>query len=222
LEQSQKSAKGQADPTPADGANSGNKEPDEPNDDEDEESLEGEIVPLSPTSERQLAKAGADPHDPGVRRAFLIGKRTSFQGPIPPPELLKQYGDIIPDLPNRIVHWYEDQAGHRKSIELEESRGSQRRMDRGQTFTFMLAALGMVMSALVGIFGSWVVGSVLGLVSVGGPTAAFILARSFNWGNPASQHTNNDAKETDNAAKVAKKALSNESGSVDTDSPTEE
>jgi hypothetical protein len=64
-------------------------------------------------------------------------------------------------------------------LEALATSGSERRQNLGQILTFLLAALGLGLSALVGILGSPVVASVIAVVSVGGPAAAFVLARTL-------------------------------------------
>ena len=49
-------------------------------------------------------------------------------------------------------------------------------MNRGQVITAGMAGLGLVLSAVVGIWGNWFVASVLAIVAIGGPTAALYLA----------------------------------------------
>jgi uncharacterized membrane protein len=48
-----------------------------------------------------------------------VSTSLSYSGPIPPPELLRQYNEIIPGLAERIVGQAERQTNHR--IELEKT-----------------------------------------------------------------------------------------------------
>jgi hypothetical protein len=50
-------------------------------------------------------------------------------------------------------------------------------MDRAQKFAFGVAMAGLVISGLVAIYGNWIVASIIAIVSVGGPSAATVLAR---------------------------------------------
>lgn len=100
-----------------------------------------------------------------------------YLGPIPPPDLLAQYGNIAPDLPERIIGWTEQQSKHRQSLERMRTEGSEGRMNRGQWISAAVAFLSLVVAAIVGIYGNpWVAG-VIAVVGVGGPTAAVALAR---------------------------------------------
>ena len=146
----------------------------------DESLLEGQAIPLPPEAEGRLRDIGVDPNDPRFRFAVLIG--TAFAGPIPPPSMLLEYRAVHPDLPAKIIQWSEIQRDHRVAMEKTAADGAESRMNRGQIFAFCVACPGLCLSAVAGIAGSPIVGSVIAIVSIGGPTAAFVLARSFDSG----------------------------------------
>lgn len=52
-----------------------------------------------------------------------------YAGPIPHPQILRQYGEIIPDGPNRILVMAEKQAEHRREQERQNAE-HQREMER--------------------------------------------------------------------------------------------
>ncbi len=68
------------------------------------------------------------------------------------------------------------------------TQGRERRQTIGQVVSSALAALGLGLSAVVGIQGSPVVASVLAVVAVGGPATAFILARIVGYGLDGAHH----------------------------------
>jgi uncharacterized membrane protein len=147
-------------------------------------------IPLPADAERRLAAIGVNPNDPSIRTAVLIG--SAFAGPLPPPDVLAEYRRVHSGLPEKIITWTEEQRRHRMACEEMALAGSEARMNRGQIPTFCLAALGLCLSAAVGVAGSAVVGSVLAVVSIGGPTAAFVLARTFNWGKSGQRSRHAD------------------------------
>jgi uncharacterized membrane protein len=96
----------------------------------------------------------------------------SFSGPLPPPGLLAQYNEIIPNGAERIVAMAEKQSAHRERLEARVIEGNVASQTRGSYFSFILALV-----AIVG--GFWlihegrsasglaaVITSVVGLVSV--------------------------------------------------------
>ena len=42
---------------------------------------------------------------------------TAFQGPLPPPSLLREYDSVVPGLAQEIVQWTTSQTAHRQGIE---------------------------------------------------------------------------------------------------------
>ena len=44
---------------------------------------------------------------------------TRFAGPLPPPEVLKQYNEAVPDAAERILRMAEQQAAHRQKLEAK-------------------------------------------------------------------------------------------------------
>ena len=139
-----------------------------------------DIVRLPPEAVTRIARAGVDPNDPRIQSVIAIA--TAYGGPIPSPEMLNAYRSVHPDLPEKIVQWTEVQMAHRHALENASAHGSERRMNMGQVFTFAGAIIGLTLAAGVGVAGNTVVGSVIAIVAVGGPTAAFILARTLDWG----------------------------------------
>jgi uncharacterized membrane protein len=60
----------------------------------------------------------ANPNNPPRENQKIIARQEiSFSGPIPPPELLSKYGEIIPNGADRILKMAENQSTHRQCIE---------------------------------------------------------------------------------------------------------
>jgi uncharacterized membrane protein len=125
-----------------------------------------------------LRGAGVDPDDPQVSRALEITFMSiSGSTSLPPAILLQQWEPLYPGITKKFVEWTEAQTAHRQAIEKARASRSEDRQDRSQAITERAMYLGLILAAAVGIWGSWVVGSVLAVVSVGGPAAATLLAR---------------------------------------------
>lgn len=124
---------------------------------------------------RQIGISESDP-----RAQVVISEVTTlraYQGPLPPPEMLEQYDRIYPGLKEHIVQAWQQQAEHRRGLERSTTTGSERRMDRAQSNGLIVGLASLVLAAVVGVFGSWIVAAVIAIVGVGGPNAAAILAR---------------------------------------------
>ena len=70
-----------------------------------------------------------------------VSQSVSFQGPIPPPQLLEQYSKVIPNVAERIMAMAESQLQHRQSLESAVVLANVTAQSRGQISAFLLAAL---------------------------------------------------------------------------------
>ncbi len=103
-----------------------------------------------------LARIGADLDEaerealaqirPTVLRALMIEAR-SFSGPVPPPELLREYEAILPGSAGRIFAMAEKQQNHRISLESVAVPAREHRANRGQVFALVVALAGLAVAA---------------------------------------------------------------------------
>lgn len=68
----------------------------------------------------------------------------AYSGPLPPPEMLKKYGDIVPDAPERIIQMAEKQGLHRMEIEKELVIGNSHRENKGMWFGFIISLTAII------------------------------------------------------------------------------
>lgn len=59
------------------------------------------------------------PDDDGDTGTRLIAISQKFSGPLPPPEMLAQYEDVVPGAAERIIVITEEQHRHRMSVETQ-------------------------------------------------------------------------------------------------------
>jgi uncharacterized membrane protein len=104
-------------------------------------------------------------------------------GPLPPPEQLAQYEQIIPGAANRILTLAERQTNHRMEIISAQIRQSA----RGQWLAFILALCFLAGSIWVTLAGSQVVGGILGGATILGVVTIFITGKAQQ--KPASNQT---------------------------------
>ncbi len=64
---------------------------------------------------KQLPPSEVEP--PVQTQATRLQIKAAFSGPLPPPEIMKAYNDIIPDGAERILAMAESQASHRQELE---------------------------------------------------------------------------------------------------------
>ncbi len=82
-----------------------------------------------------------------VRRAF-------FSGPLPPPEALDRYNEIVPGAADRIIKLAEDQQKHRHQQEKTVIESNTQNATSGQRYAFWLAVL-VIASANVFAYAGW-------------------------------------------------------------------
>lgn len=106
----------------------------------------------------------------------------AYSGPIPPPAILEQYNEIIPDAAERIIRMAEKNADHRQTMEsaileanIEAGKRKHKEITKGQLFgiisvlaSFSIAAIALFLgnpATAATICGTTVVGLVTAFVS---------------------------------------------------------
>jgi uncharacterized membrane protein len=141
---------------------------------------------IPPPLERVLREAGVNTHDPEVQRTVEVISVSSISArgtlPLPPPQLLAEYQEVVPDLPQRLINWTETQAAHRRRLEILKAEGQERRMNRGQWGALAVALGGLLIAGIVGVYGNGLASAFIALFAVGGPTTAVVLASNSSIG----------------------------------------
>jgi uncharacterized membrane protein len=95
----------------------------------------GPNTPSDGTEAQQLPLPPADQApsrtDPSIAINQLMVQLNAWQGSLPPPQLLAQYRDIIPNAPERLMSMVEAQANHR--IDIEKGAVAHNRMQSGRS-----------------------------------------------------------------------------------------
>jgi|SRR3989344_2846902 len=120
-----------------------------------------EIGPNSPS----------DASDGHARGGVVVHHSESFSGPLPPPEVLRRFDEVVPGAAERIIRMAEGQFAHRVDLEKRVIKSDIARSRWGQIFAFVIALVGLAVAAIVSIYGSQWAGSIIGggtLVSLAG------------------------------------------------------
>ncbi len=97
------------------------------------------------------------------QKKVAIPLHASFSGPLPPPEMLARYDEIIPGSAERILTMAESQSLHRRELEREVVFSRIALSRRGQWLGFAIAIVGLGTSAIIAIYGSALAGGIIGL-----------------------------------------------------------
>jgi len=102
---------------------------------------------------------------------------TYHQGPLPTPEDMARYNEIIPNGADRIMKMAEAQSAHRIEIERLVITRQQNQSDRGQMFGLIIGIIGILTGALLSYGGHDWVGGIIGGTTVVSLVGAFITGK---------------------------------------------
>ena len=124
---------------------------------------------------KQFVQALAKPSETTAQFAITA---QHFSGPLPPPEMLRKYEDLMPGSAERLVSMAERQSQHRQAIELKVIQSSCTNERLGTIFGFIicLIALGAGMYAATKGKDAFGIAAVVG--SLGGLVAVFVYGKS--------------------------------------------
>jgi uncharacterized membrane protein len=91
----------------------------------------------------------------------------AFSGPIPQPEVLRDYEHVLPGLAERIVRWTEDEASHRRAVER-----SLVYLSWGGLWSALLLAFTTILG---GMLLAWYGRNVVGMTGVMGALAGLVI-----------------------------------------------
>ncbi len=125
-------------------------------------------------------KSGDDENDSSKQLAKEITQviEQKFIGPIPPPNIIAGYEDVIPGSADRILSMAERQSSHRQQMELREIKAESRDSLLGVIFAFMLGA-GCILACVVMVISvpsaaGAICGSVIGVTGIGSIVTGFL------------------------------------------------
>lgn len=115
------------------------------------------------------------PNNPLQRKPGSVEiTQASFTGPIPPPELLRQYDEIIPSGANRILTMAENQSSHRIELERTVIKGDNRRANAGLATGFIFGLIAFYLSYLLVMAGHDLAGIALGTTDLVALVGTFV------------------------------------------------
>lgn len=107
------------------------------------------------TEKKELAKEheveveDKDSTERQMERAVANVFQSEFHGPIPPPNIIKGYEEVVPGAADRIITMAENQAKHRQTMEATMIKAESRDSLLGVLFAFILGVGCLVASAII-------------------------------------------------------------------------
>lgn len=88
-----------------------------------------------------------------MQGGFMTVHGITYQGPIPPPGTLAEYGNADPSFPARIMAMAEAQASHRQGIEKDLVRSGIVSARWGMAAGWTLGLVGLIATTILGLHG---------------------------------------------------------------------
>ena len=119
-----------------------------------------------------------------VKEVVIKAMKEEFSGPIPHPDTIQKYEEILPGAADRIISMAERQASHRQALEKKMIEAESRDGLLGVVFAFLLG-MGCIAAAVLMVFlvpqnGGAIAGALLGVTGIGSITSNFIRSTRNN------------------------------------------
>ncbi|HEW97243.1 MAG: hypothetical protein DRR16_03435 [Candidatus Parabeggiatoa sp. nov. 3] len=109
-------------------------------------------------------------------------------GPIPPPEILQGYEQILPGSAERILVMAEEDAKHEHALEKSALHLASEEIKRGQLYGLIIGILAFVTSIIALALGSEKAAITLGGTTVVGLVAVFVIGHLKKFGSPSMKN----------------------------------
>lgn len=100
-----------------------------------------------------------------------------FSGPLPPPEVINRFNQIIPDGAERIMKMAEKQLDHRIDMESTTVKSQLDLSKSGQRYGLIISIGGLISAITLGYLGYGKVAGIAVVLSLGTVATAFILGK---------------------------------------------
>lgn len=107
-------------------------------------------------------------------RGVVVRQMQTFSGPLPHPDILKRFDEVVPGAAQRILAMAEEQSAHRRNLEKKVIDSDIARSKWGQILGFCIAIAGLVVSGLIAIYGSALAGGIIGIGTLASLVGVFM------------------------------------------------
>lgn len=137
---------------------------------------------------RQLARQNQQPNQPSHA---VVAQFASYEGPIPPPEVLAQYNEIAPDTVDRILKMAEKEQDARHYLQKTVIDSGVEQSRRGLNYGFWISIVFGVISGGLTLLGH-PEGLVLGGLDIIGLASVFVYQTESRKNERKEKRENND------------------------------
>ncbi|MEO8637563.1 MAG: DUF2335 domain-containing protein [Candidatus Taylorbacteria bacterium] len=107
-------------------------------------------------------------------QSVAVRSQQYYSGPLPPPEVLKKFDEVVPGAAERIIKMAENQFAHRTELERKVIDSDIARSKWGQILGFLIAIAGLIGSVFISIYGSGLVGGIIGVGTLASLVGVFM------------------------------------------------
>ncbi|MBI2095892.1 MAG: DUF2335 domain-containing protein [Candidatus Omnitrophica bacterium] len=137
--------------------------------------------------------------NPPARPASQItATSTSFEGPIPPPQVLQQYNNIVSNAAERILRMAEKQSDHRLDLEKRVVYSNVKKSYVGMGLAAVIALYGLHIAKEIAINGNPATAGIIATLDIGGLISIAIY-------NVRAQRTERKTRQETSAAPPARR-----------------
>lgn len=101
-----------------------------------------------------------------------------FSGPLPPPEILRKYDELLPGSAERIIAMAERQGAHRQGLESEVVKSNCKNERLGMVFGFIICVMAIAAGIYAVTMGKEGFGIAAIISALAAPMAVFIYGKS--------------------------------------------
>ena len=105
---------------------------------------------------------------------MVVHQMAAFSGPLPHPDTLKRFDEVVPGAAERILTMAEEQSVHRRALETKVVDSDIARSKWGQILGFCIAVAGLAASAWIAVYGSAVAGGIIGVGTLASLVGVFM------------------------------------------------
>ena len=106
-----------------------------------------------------------------------VSKSMSYKGPVPHPDIVKGYNEVIPNGGERILAMSEKQSNHRIDLEKFAITEQLKQSRNGQLLGFIIAVICLIFSFILSLTGHETVAALIGGSTIVGLVTTFVLGK---------------------------------------------
>lgn len=128
---------------------------------------------------RRKGRGPAHPPPPSAARQITVTEESrSFSGPLPAPEVLQQYGDIVSDAPERILRMAEHNGQYLRELGMQALTSERRERRLGQWLGFSIGIAALGTASFCAWQGQGIAAAIIGGATLASLVTVFVTGRS--------------------------------------------